>query len=118
MGTPKPESTPPVVDPLPPPDLGGGKKAGVLETRSYYDAYPVVARAAEAKAGKRFTVGFWNLSNADVELKVDGQTRRIPRGQKWTVDLPREFRWEVTGRGQNRETVPENEAGLEIVLRR
>lgn len=116
-GTPEPGSTPSVVAP-PQLDTPTGKKAGVLETRSYYDAYPVVARAAEANAGKRFAVGFWNLSDRDAEVKVEGQARLIPRGQKWTVELPREFRWEITGRGQNRETVPENEAGLEIVLRR
>jgi hypothetical protein len=110
----KPESggdlaPPPVPPPNPP---------GSTESRSYYDAYPVAVRNAEAAARDRCTVGIWNLSDRDVQVQVDGQTRTLPRGRKWTGEVPRQFRWQVVGKEARAEQVPEYEAGLEIVLRR
>ena len=108
---PKQDLIPPPLPPDPPPP----DKPGITASRSYYDAYTVVARAG---AGERFTVAFWNLSDQDLYVTAGGQMQLVARRQKWSVELPRQFRWQVTGREAIQEVVPENETGVQIIIRR
>jgi hypothetical protein len=82
----------------------------------FYDNY-FLPGAAPA-AGDRCAVMFWNLSGQGLTLTVDGQTRSLPAGQSLRLDLKRDFAWSVTGRQPERQQVPAQESGVEIVIRR
>ena len=83
----------------------------------FYDSY-FLANTARAPAGDRCAVTFWNLSGQGVTLTVGGQDRSLAAGQNVRLELKREFTWSVTGRDAERQQVPANEVGVEIVLRR
>jgi hypothetical protein len=89
----------------------------VSESRTYFDTYFGGAGAAKP-AADRCSVAFWNLSGQDLGLKVDGQSRLLPRGQSVTLTLGRQFVWQVEGREPQKQDVPANEGALEIVIRR
>jgi hypothetical protein len=97
-------------------------KAGVSAQESrkieakFFDSY-FVAGGPRA-AGDRCAVTFWNLSGRDMALTVDGQARTIPAGQNVRIDLKRDFSWTVAGRDAERQQVPAQESGVEIVIRR
>lgn len=118
--TPAGPSTGPVAPPprSPEPPLGTTPKPAVTESRSYFNAYNVAPRAAEKPVGERLPVGFWNLTNHDVTLLVDGRTSVIPRGMTLRFDLGRQFVWQVDGHEPQNERIPDQEAGVEIVIRR
>lgn len=91
----------------------------VNETRSYFSAYAVAQRDAQPRpAADRARVGFWNLSQTDITLTVANQAYSVPRGKSVKLDLPRQFVWRVDSREPQNEKMPENEAALEIVIRR
>jgi hypothetical protein len=88
------------------------------ESQSYYDAYPVPARERSPATANRAEVSFWNLTDRDLSLRVDGQTRLLPRGRNVPMTLPREFTWQLDGREPKPETLGRDDAALEIVIRR
>jgi hypothetical protein len=97
-------------------------KAGVNAQESrkagdkFYDSYFVAGGAPPA--GERCAVMFWNLSGQGLTLTVDGQARPLAAGQSVRVDLKRDFAWRVAGRDEERQQVPAQESGVEIVIRR
>jgi hypothetical protein len=68
-------------------------------------------------AGDRHSVGFWNLSSQDLMVTVAGQRIVLPRGRSATVQVPRQFTWQVEGRPPLVEQVPAGESAMEIVIR-
>lgn len=101
-----PRSTEPPLSPSP----------GVTEQRSYFNAYSVAPRASDKPSSDRCAVGFWNLTSADVVLRIGDQTHRLPRGKSLKLDLGRQFVWQVDNREPQTEQV--SEAAIEIVIRR
>jgi hypothetical protein len=89
-----------------------------VEDPHFYDLYPVATRNPNKPAGERSSVAFWNLSDRDLTLKVAGQIRTLPRGQKVGLELARKFTWQVDERQPREETVAVTDPGLEIVIRR
>jgi hypothetical protein len=69
-------------------------------------------------ARDRCRVGFWNVSNWDLTLKVNGRARRLPRGSSVTLRLRRQFVWQISGSTAHEEAVPAEKATMEIVIRR
>jgi len=63
-------------------------------------------------------VAFWNLTDQDLALRIDGKPQPLQRGQSITLDLGRQFVWQVEGRDPQRENIPLGESALEIVIRR
>ena len=63
------------------------------------------------------TVAFWNHSDKDVTLTVEGQRRGLPRSKGLTLDLPRAFAWNTDGRDGGREQVSSGDS-MVIVIRR
>jgi hypothetical protein len=62
-------------------------------------------------------VGFWNVTGRDVQLTVNGQSRLLPKDRALTMELNRDFAWQVDqGRAQN-ERVPNTQATFEVVIR-
>jgi hypothetical protein len=115
---PAPPSGSSVEPPKAPPE--GMPKAGVSESRKttdkFFDAYFVAGAARPA--ADRCAVMFWNQSGRALTLTVDGKSQSLPAGQSARLDLKRDFAWSVTGRGEERQQVPAQESGVEIVIRR
>jgi len=65
----------------------------------------------------RCRVGFWNLSGRDVTLVIDGKARQLSKNQAVTLDLDRQFAWQIQGRTQRVERVPEGLAAHEVLVR-
>jgi hypothetical protein len=100
---------PPVQPPAP--------SAAVMESRPYFDLYPVDARGGEKPLADRCSVGFWNVTDRELGFKVDGQPRTLARGKSLTLELGRQFTWQIEGRdAQIQRVAPEN-VGLDIVIR-
>jgi hypothetical protein len=84
----------------------------VFEARSGTRA----AQAAQASQD-RCKVGFWNVTGQDVTLTIDGKSRMLAKDRAVTVDLGRDFTWQITGREPRQERVPEEMNVFEVILR-
>ncbi len=119
----EPRPAPPSGTPEPPRAPDTMPRAGVSAQESrkvgdkFYDSY-FVAAAAHVPGGDRCAVTFWNLTGRAVALTVDGQPRTLSSGQNMRLDLKRDFAWSIAGRDAERQQVPGQESGLEIVIRR
>jgi hypothetical protein len=116
-----PSPAPPATSPPPygtpsPATPAGAPKPGVSESSSSSTAY--YAGPTGAADPSVCTVAFWNRSDRDVTLLVDGQRWRLPRSKGLTLDLPRAFAWQTDGRDTHQEQVPADSPGMEIVIRR
>jgi hypothetical protein len=63
-------------------------------------------------------VSFWNLSGQDLVLNVGDQRVTLDRGRSATLELDREFSWQIEGRQAESGHVAGKESALEIVIRR
>jgi hypothetical protein len=63
-------------------------------------------------------VSFWNLSGQELVLKVGSQRVTLDRGRSATLELEREFTWQIEGREMEPGRVAAKESALEIVIRR
>ena|SRR5438132_3429612 len=116
-----PSSGPPAQSPRAAPSLpspGAGAGPAVSESRSYYDAYAVVVKDAPKPAGSRCSIEFWNLTDRNLTLKVDGQARSLERGKSMLLEVGRHFVWQIEGHEVNKENIAMGESALEIVIRR
>ncbi len=111
---------PPLVEPPPTtkPSVPGERPPAVSESASYFDTYAVAPRSGSRPTGDRCTVGFWNLSDRDITVKVDGQPHTVVRGKSLPLEVGREFVWQVEGRDPQKEQIATGEVALEIVIRR
>jgi hypothetical protein len=77
------------------------------------------ARAAQAPevSQERCKVGFWNVTGQDVTLTIDGKSRMLAKHRAVTVDIGREFTWQITGREPRHERVPLETNVFEVILR-
>jgi hypothetical protein len=74
------------------------------------------AQAAEVSED-RCKVGFWNITGQDVTLTIDGKSRMLAKDRAVTIDLGRDFTWQITGREPRHERVPQETNVLEVILR-
>jgi hypothetical protein len=114
-----PPPTAPKLPALPPPP--GMPQAAVQESHSStntFDMYSVPPDKGIKPTADRCSVGFWNLTGKELTLKIDGQTRTVAAGKSLTLDLARQFVWQVMGREAQNSTVPTADLGVEIVIRR
>ena len=86
----------------------------IFESRTRGGLYP--AQATEAAPG-RCKVGFWNITGRDLTLTINGQARTLPKDRAVTVELERNFVWQITGRDPHSERVPEEMSVFEVILR-
>ena len=98
--------------------LSSPSAASYGEALSFYDAYPVARRDPVQPAGDLAEVAFWNLTDRDLTIRVEGQAKQLPRGQSMATNLRRAFVWQVEGREPKSEALGRDEAALEIVIRR
>ncbi len=90
------------------------KAPKIRESASFYQQTKLNEISAENNTCQ---VGFWNISNRDVVLKVGGRTYDLEKNRSLTIDLPREFSWQIGSAGRNQEFVPEDRNSYEIVIR-
>lgn len=113
-----PLAAPPLTPPPGTPPTGSTPPPGVKETRNYFDAYAVAVPEGKAVDGQRCGVGFWNNTGQALVLRVAGEARTLPPGKGITLELPRDFVWQVGNREPRTERVPAEQAGMEIVIRK
>jgi hypothetical protein len=98
-----------------PPD----RSLGFGESTSFYDAYPVATHQAVGIAGERRTVDFWNLTDRDLILRIDGGPPQVlPHGRSLPLAMGSQFTWQVEGRPTQTTRIDSGESGLQIVIRR
>lgn len=68
-------------------------------------------------AKNRVRVGFWNLAGRDVSLTVDGKTYSLAKDRAVTLDLERQFAWQIAGQPLHVERLPEAQTSHEVVIR-
>jgi hypothetical protein len=116
---PAPPSPAPVVPvPSAPPTMPpAGPSASTSEKArdSFYDVYPSTERSALAG---RAAVAVWNLSGGTLTLTVAGRRHTLPPGRNLSLDLDREFSWQLEGRDTEVTRVPAGETGATLVIRR
>jgi len=95
------------------------RSSGFGESTSFYDAYAVASREVAKSSGDRCKVDFWNLTNKDLLLRIDGGAPRVlPRGKSLPVVVGRQFTWKVDGRETQATPIEGGESALQIVIRR
>jgi hypothetical protein len=65
----------------------------------------------------RCRVGFWNLTGRDVTVQVEGKSVVVLRDKAVTLDLDRQFIWQIAGQTQHIERVPEGQPTYEVIMR-
>jgi hypothetical protein len=113
-----PSPAPPSASPNVPTTSSSFTPSQPNESRLSYDVYPVATRDVGPAAGENVAVNFWNLTDHDLTLKIDGQARALLRGKSLPVELGRRFVWQVEGRDPQSETIAKGESGVDIVIRR
>jgi hypothetical protein len=63
-------------------------------------------------------VGFFNHTQREIVLDVNGEPLRLPKEEYVTVRLPRTFTWAEKGAKGNEVVVPPDADGIEIVFRK
>jgi hypothetical protein len=98
------------------PKAGGSTSESRKQDTRFFDSYFVTG--GRRAAPDRAAVTFWNLTGQAMTLTVDGQSLPLVPGQSTRMELSRQFAWRLPGRDEQREQVPTQESGLEIVIRR
>jgi hypothetical protein len=65
----------------------------------------------------RVRVGFWNLAGRDVTVTIDGKSHALAKNRAVTLDLGRQFAWQVANQPQHVERIPEGQQSHEVVIR-
>jgi len=90
----------------------------VTDTGSYFDTYVRALHNSERREGSRPTAEFWNLTQHDLTIKVDGQRHIVAKQKSLLVEVPRQFIWQIEGRDPQKEQIATGELALELVIRR
>jgi hypothetical protein len=114
---PAPPSKAPVIQTKEPPVGQSASGPKVTESRMQTVDQSAPAKKVEGGAKDRCTVGFWNVSAADVKLLVDGKVYAVPRNRNVTLEVGREFTYQVNAEPPHNERVPDEKTSHEIVIR-
>jgi hypothetical protein len=79
------------------------------------DVFPVAA--LENKVESYRLVTFYNHTNRDLHLSIEGKAVKLPAKTYLETKLAQAFKWGYGDRPVGREYVPEGAAGLEVVFR-
>jgi hypothetical protein len=104
--------------PVDPPARGdtSTSKASPLTAAPRVDVYPVDGPPPAGPTARR-TVGFFNHTDRDLKLTVEGDTVTLPRRHYVTAEVPAAFTWKVDG-DERRTEVPTVAPGVEVVIRK
>ncbi|MSR53412.1 MAG: hypothetical protein EXS09_08985 [Gemmataceae bacterium] len=82
------------------------------------EEFVVPADEKSSNPGPQVRVGFFNHSEREIVLEVNGEQLKIPSSQFVTLRLPRTFAWAEKGRKAKDVVVPPDADGIEIVFRK
>ena len=111
----RPQPAPPGEAAPPPAPAPGAPGVTERTSSSYYDAY---AAAGVPAAGENCSIGFWNNTPRTIRLNVQGKDHELAAGRGLTLELPRQFVWQVDGRAPRAENLAAAAPALDIVIRR
>lgn len=66
----------------------------------------------------RCSVAFWNLTGRTLSLRIDGRDHVLSAGRSLTLDLPRSFAWQVSGREPEATRIAGESTTAEVLIRR
>jgi hypothetical protein len=75
------------------------------------------ANSATSPSKDRLKIGFWNLTGHDITLTVGGKARTLAKNRSLSLELEREFSWQVDHLPTHSERVPDGLAVHEVVIR-
>jgi hypothetical protein len=110
-----PNNLPPA-PPIMPPAEPQTTTANKVE-EAYFSVYNNAGGDLSHRADRK-SVTFWNLTDAALTLKIDGQDQVLAAKSSQSFQVPGEFAWRVEGREPEVGRVPTQEAGVTIVIRR
>jgi hypothetical protein len=82
------------------------------------EQFLVPADGKRAEPPAEVKVGFFNHSDRELVLEVNGESLKLPSEQYVTRRLPRTFKWAEKGKAATDVTVPADADGIEIVFRK
>jgi hypothetical protein len=97
---------------------GAETKEPAGDGRQAVEQYFVPADTGRGEPKPEVKVGFFNHSDRELQLEVNGEAVRLPKEQYVSLRLPRTFKWAEKGQKGTEVVVPPNADGLEIVFRR
>jgi len=83
---------------------------------SFYSVLPG-PRGME-RSDDRCSIAFWNLTGGTLSLRIDGRDHVLSAGRSVTLDLPRTFAWQVSGREPEATRIAAGSATAEVLIRR
>ncbi|HEX3150126.1 MAG TPA: hypothetical protein VHR66_18760 [Gemmataceae bacterium] len=78
----------------------------------------VIPSEGKGEQGPEIKVGFFNHSDREITLNVNGESVKLPREQYVTLRMPRTFTWAEKGSKAASVVVPPGADGIEIVFRK
>ncbi len=114
-----PESAPPSPSgPLPsrPPARTAFETSSLKPGVPFFSIFPGGDAGRLSRSGA-CTVTFWNLSDSSLTLRVSGDRRTLERRRSLTLELDREFTWQIDGRAAEVSRAPTEEGGVTVVIR-
>jgi hypothetical protein len=94
------------------------KKEPPVETSKSFDQYIIPTEGTAATPGAEVKVGFFNHSDREITLEVNGEQVKLPSEQYVTLRLKRTFKWAEKGKKETEVAVPPDADGIEIVFRK
>jgi len=114
----QPTAAPPRSTNEPPQSPAKPQPPKVSESRSLYSAYSGRRHTSYKIGASHCRVGYWNVTNRNVSLAVEGQSYFLAPGRGMTLTVPRQFTWQMDRGKLNRESVPSDRPTMEIVIRK
>ena len=114
-GVPDP-TVPPLAIPTPADPRTSTSKSSPLADRPRVEVVP--ADGAPPADLARRSVGFFNQSDRDVRLTVEGRTITLPRRHYVTAVVPATFGWKLDDGPAEQTAIPTAAPGVEVVIRR
>jgi hypothetical protein len=104
---------------LPPGPAKSTSKSSPLanKPRPVVDVYPVDGLPPASPSAKR-KVGFFNHTDRDLKLTVEGQTVTLPKRHYISVEVPANFDWKLGDGPKQQTAIPTAAPGVEVVIRK
>lgn len=118
MGKSGKDDLPPIV--LPP--EGTGTSSGVIPSTSRSSPLTgaiktqVFAASGGTVSGSLRKVGFFNHSDRDIDLVIEGKSVKLPKKSFLHAQLPVKFSWKAAGGDSVSTTVPETATGVDVLF--
>jgi hypothetical protein len=94
------------------------KKDAAADKERTVEQFFIPADGGRGEPKAEVKVGFFNHSDREILLEVNGESVKLPSEQYVTLRLPRTFKWSEKGQKGTDVTVPADADGIEIVFRK